>query len=131
MKKFAKVINNQISNIGAFPDGVGVPEGWIDTTDIPCDIGWPLDANNNPSAPPSKYHTVMIDNSGWELTQEGMDKQAIDQENEAKSNLIQIDAKSIRSIREFLVLKFSTDPDFPSFLVAHEEEAKAERVKIK
>lgn len=49
----------------------------------------------------------------------------------AKEKLLQIDKKSIRSIREFLVLKFGDDPDFPSFLSVHEEEAKAERAKIK
>jgi hypothetical protein len=53
----------------------------------------------------------------------------IDNENlsfEAKENLIKIDAKSIRSLREWLVQQ----ENCPSWLKQYEEEAKNERVKI-
>lgn len=45
---------------------------------------------------------------------------------EIKANLIEIDLKSIRSIRERMAIQ----PDAPKFLVLHEAAAKAERAKL-
>jgi len=42
-----------------------------------------------------------------------------------------IDLKSIRPIREFLIMKFSEDPDLPTFLSEFESKAKSERKKIR
>lgn len=44
-----------------------------------------------------------------------------------KSALSEIDAKSIRSLRELMVSKFGTDDDFPHYLLDHESFAQAER----
>lgn len=49
----------------------------------------------------------------------------------AKSELAKIDAQSIRSIREFILAKFSGDPLLPSVLSSHNAAAATERAKIK
>ncbi len=48
--------------------------------------------------------------------------------NQIKANLIDIDIKSIRSIREYLIAKF---PDAPVYLNNYENEAISEREKLK
>lgn len=48
----------------------------------------------------------------------------------AKEELERIDDLSIRRMREFILIKFSGDPDLPSQLLDHEAAAILERSKI-
>lgn len=55
-------------------------------------------------------------------------------ESESKQALIdlkELDRNSIRSIREFLSKKFSSDPDIPPELLEYEVSAKDKRTKLK
>ena len=47
------------------------------------------------------------------------------------SELKTIDAKSVGSLREFILTKFAGDADLPSFLVDYEAEAQTKRAKLK
>lgn len=49
----------------------------------------------------------------------------------ALSSLAEIDRKSVRGIREFLLSKFANDALLPAQLVTHEAAAQAERAKFK
>lgn len=70
MKVFAEVKNNLVSNMGKFASNSNLPNDWFDVTNVPCNIGWPLNSEGLPIVPPTTYHTVMPDNSDWELTAE-------------------------------------------------------------
>lgn len=69
MKKFAQIENNLVSNIANFDDTAEEFDNWIDVTGLPCAIGWPI-VSSVPDPKPSKWHTLISDNSGWELTPE-------------------------------------------------------------
>lgn len=68
---------------------------------------------------------------------ENVAKQVIDTITVVKAALAELDSKSIRGIREFLVAKFKSDPLMPkdaqgvSILPALETEATKERAKLK
>lgn len=79
MKQFSKVENNIVANMAKFDDSAQLPVGWIDTTNVPCAIGWPV-VNGVPIARPSKWHTVTATNDGWEITPES---QALKDESDA------------------------------------------------
>jgi len=59
------------------------------------------------------------------------DYNKLKQSEPAKAALMSTDTDSIRSIREFILLKFKDDPDLPPFLLTHEDNAKTERAKLK
>ena len=126
MKKFAKITDKVIINVANFPDQEKPPKGWIDVTGKTADIGWPVNSEGAPVAPPSKYHTVMDDGQNgvtWGVSDDDVQREIEDAHRAAICGLKINDACSIRSIREFIVKKFSDDPDLPSFLKAYEEKA--------
>lgn len=85
------------------------------------DIG-PVPANTTATPPPENYVWNANSNS-WVLSPELV---AAATNADAKAKLIQIDIKSIRSLREWV----SAQPDAPSWLLDHEEEAQTERARL-
>jgi len=134
MKKLAEVSENIVTNIITWPVDVDVPPTLIDITGLFCDMG-SLIVSGEIKNKPSSMHTVNADNTGWELTPEN--KAQADEEDNDKTHgvivheLSDIDAKSIRSMREFIISKFSGDPDLPEYLGNYEAEAIDKRDKIK
>jgi len=128
--RVAIIEKNRIKNI-IVSDKVG--KGQFDVTGILCNIGDPI-INGIPVPRPSNYHTLKKDNSAWEITKENqdmLDYYNIQKSNAvAKTNLKNIDKHSIRSIREFLILKFGDDALMPKHLKDFETEAETERIKI-
>jgi len=128
--RVAIIKDNLIKNI-IVSDKVG--KGQFDVTGMSCNIGDPI-INGTPATRPSNYHTLKKDNSAWEITKENqdmLDYYNIQKSNaSAKNNLKNIDKGSIRSIREFLILKFGDDALMSKHLKDFETEAITERVKI-
>lgn len=67
MKRYAQIEDNIVNNICNFPDEHPIPDGWMDVTEIDCNINWPI-INGVPTGPPSKWHTIKSDNLGYEIT---------------------------------------------------------------
>ena len=82
----------------------------------------PLPANTT-ATPPPVNHVWNANANDWVLSPELV---AAATNAEAKANLIQIDIKSVRSLREWV----SAQPDAPSWLLDHEEEAQTERARL-
>lgn len=101
MKIFAQIENNLIINYAKFANDAELPDGWIDVTGIDHNIGDPLDDDSIPLANPSQYHTLMSDNSGWEITPENQTlKDVGDAENLRLSEIvIEQEAAGLKKIK--------------------------------
>lgn len=131
MKKYAEIKDDVIVNISVFSDDSNIPENHIEVTGIRCGKGDHV-IDGQVILKPSKYHTW--NGSEYEITEENQSLKNHDESKRvnslAKRNLDNIDKKSIRSIREFIIAKFGDDPLMSEFLKTHESDSKVERDKI-
>ena len=61
-------------------------------------------------------------------TQEQLDAE---EQERTLAELTQIDAASVRSLREFVLAKFAADPELPPYLADHDAAAQIKRGKLK
>lgn len=129
MKKFAKIENNLIVNLAIFGDDMDTPDGWIDVTDVVCSMGDPIGEDGIPVPKPTKYHTMMADNTGWEIPHENQEllneetkaqtKEAyyqeyldtLDQGLEYDGQIYQCDPESVEGWNQFKSLVETMDSD--------------------
>lgn len=117
-----------------------LPESWRNisglnllTKEELVERGW-IPVEETPATPTStqsveSYKCVIVGGvvkKTWTLRDKTADEIVAENSLKAKANLIAIDMKSIRSIREWIC----SQPNPPKFLVDYEEQAKAERSKL-
>jgi len=109
MLKFAKITNNLVENVELFPDGTDLPDGYIDVSSIPCDIGWPI-VDSVPDARPSQWHTLIDGNTGWELTPENealkIAAETVSNNQQVLYNLINIGTQAMEYAMQLLNAKY-------------------------
>lgn len=119
MIKIAKIEDNLIVNIENHSDSADIPDGYVNVTSIPYDIGWPI-VNGVPEPPPSPLHTLTGNNSGWELTPENETIMEITEKTAnnlaVHEKLMALEHSAMEHILEFLHTKFNADPDWPAAL---------------
>jgi hypothetical protein len=85
MKRYAKVEDDVIINIEVFKDDDETPQGFVDITNVRCNIGDPV-VNGSPVPCPSKWHT--LEGLTWVITSENQAlKDAFDVETQRISEI--------------------------------------------